>query len=105
MTAGGGTAIDDVRVLVVPDQVSIAKATWKAGDFRVTGGGSLTGATVRLHTGSLSGPVLGSAVVAAGVPAGTFDIRLRNGAAPATRPATVWVESSAGGTAGPFAVQ
>ncbi len=105
VTAGGGTAIDDVRVLVVPDQVSIAKATWKAGDFRVTGGGSLTGATVRLHTGSLSGPVIGSAVVAAGVPAGTFDIRLRNGAAPATRPATVWVESSAGGTAGPFAVQ
>jgi hypothetical protein len=105
VTAGGGSAIDDVRVLVVPDQVSIAKATWKAGDFRVTGGGSLAGSTVKVHSGSLSGPVLGSAVVVAGVPAGTFDVRLRNGAAPAARPATVWIESSGGGTSGPLAVQ
>jgi hypothetical protein len=105
VTSPSGTAVDDMRVLIVADQVSIAKATWRAGDFRVTGGGSLVGATVKVHSGSLSGPVLGSAVVVAGVPAGTFDMRLRNGAAPATRPATVWIESNAGGTAGPFTVQ
>ncbi|MEI7745560.1 MAG: fibronectin type III domain-containing protein, partial [Chloroflexota bacterium] len=105
VTFSGGTAVDDVRVFVTPDQVSVTKATWKAGDFRVTGAGSLAGATVKVHNGALTGPVLGTAVVVAGVPSGTFDIRLRNGAAPAAKPATVWIESSAGGTAGPFAVQ
>ena len=105
VTSASGTAVDDVRIIVVPDQVSITKATWKAGDFRVTGGGSLAGATVRVHTGSLAGPVIASGAVVAGVPAGTFDVRLRNGAAPAANPGTIWVESTAGGTSGPFTVQ
>jgi hypothetical protein len=105
VTSAAGTALDDVRIIVIPDQVSIAKATFKVGDFRVTGGGSLVGATIKLHTGSLTGPVLGTGVVVAGVPAGTFDIRLRSPQAPASNPGTVWVESSAGGTAGPFTVQ
>jgi hypothetical protein len=47
--------------------------------------------------------VLGSTVVTAGPPP-VFSLRQQNAAAPATRPATVWIESSVGGTAGPFTV-
>jgi hypothetical protein len=104
VTTSNGTAIDDVKVTPIPDQVSVATARWKAGDFRVTGGGSLVGATIKVRQGSPSGTVLGSAVVVAGVPAGTFDMRLRNGAAPGNNPGTIWIESSAGGRSGPFTV-
>jgi hypothetical protein len=89
------------------DRVTIATAKWKAGDFRVTGSGSFVGATVTIRSGSATGPILGTGpVTAAAAPAtgGVYDLRFRNGLAPATRPATIYVVSSQGGVAGPFAV-
>jgi hypothetical protein len=88
------------------DAVTIASAKWKAGDLRVSGTGSVAGATVSLRIGSATAPVIGTAPVVAAPPAagGAFDVRLRNGAAPATRPATVYVTSDKGGVAGPFTV-
>jgi hypothetical protein len=47
----------------VTDQLTIATAKWKAGDFRVTGTASVVGKTVSVRTGLATGPVLGSAVV------------------------------------------
>jgi hypothetical protein len=91
----------------VTDRVTITKATWKSGDFRVVGTTSRTGVTVTIRTGSPTGPSLGStAVTAAPAPAtgGEYDFRLRNGAAPPTNPGTIYVVSSGGGVAGPFTV-
>jgi len=93
-----GRAIADRR-----DQVVLATAKWKVGDFRVTGGGTVVGATITVHSGSLAGPVLGRAPVTAGAPP-VFSLRQQNAAAPATKPATVWIESTLGGTAGPLTV-
>jgi hypothetical protein len=89
------------------DRVTIATAKWKAGDFRVTGSGSFVGATVTIRSGSATGPILGTGPVtaaAARATGGVYDLRFRNGQAPATRPATIYVVSSQGGVAGPFAV-
>jgi len=103
VTTADGSKTDDVLVTPKPDTVSIATARWKAGDFRVTGGGTVVGATITVHRGTLSGPVLGRTTVTAGPPP-VFSLRQQNGAAPATNPLTVWIESSVGGTAGPFTV-
>jgi hypothetical protein len=87
------------------DAVTIGTAKWKAGDFRVTGGASVVGAVVSLRVGSPTAPAIATATVtAAAAPqaGGVFDLRARNGAAPATRPATIYVTSNKGGTAGPF---
>jgi len=102
VTTADGSKTDDVLVTPQPDQVAIATAKWKVGDFRVTGGGSVVGATIKVHAGSLAGPVLGSAPLTGAPPA--FSLRQQNAAAPATRPATIWIESTLGGTAGPFTV-
>jgi hypothetical protein len=62
---------------------------------------------VTIRSGSPSGTALGSGrVPAAPAPAvgGVYDLRFRDGAAPATRPATIYVVSSLGGVAGPFTV-
>jgi hypothetical protein len=109
VSSPSGTKTDDVVVNVTPDQVSIVTAKWKAGDFRVTGAGSVTGGTITVHPGSLATgtlPAWEAPMTAAAAPAtgGVFDLRLRNGAAPVSRPATIWIESSLGGTAGPFTV-
>lgn len=107
VTTTAGSRTDEVQVRITPDQVGISTARWRAGDFRVTGVDSLVGTTITVHRGSLSGPVLGRATVtAAAAPAtgGDFSLRVRNAAAPATNPGTIWIESSAGGTAGPFTV-
>jgi hypothetical protein len=89
------------------DRVTIGTAKWKSGDFRVTGTASQVGATVTIRVGSPTGQSLGqAAVTAAAAPAtgGEYDFRLRNGAAPATNPGTIYVVSSGGGVAGPFTV-
>ena len=107
VTSGSTVKTDDVLVTPKPDQVSIGTGRWKVGDFRVTGVGSVIGSVITVHKGSLSGPVLGRATMtAAAAPAtgGVFDLRLRNAAAGPTNPGTVWIESSVGGTAGPFTV-
>lgn len=103
VTTADGSRTDDVLVTPKPDTVAIATARWKSGDFRVTGGGSVVGATIKVHKGSLAGPVLGSTLVTAGPPP-VFSLRQTNAAAPGTNPLTIWIESSVGGTAGPFTV-
>jgi hypothetical protein len=107
VTNANGSKTDDVKVTPIPDQVAIATAKWKTNDFRVTGSDSLVGTTIKVHRGTLAGPVLGQVAVTAAAPpatGGVFDLRLRNAAAGATNPGTIWIESSAGGTAGPFTV-
>jgi hypothetical protein len=96
----------------VTDTVSIGTAKWKSGDFRVTGTGSLVGAIVTVRPATSTGTIdrtksLGTTqTVPAAPPAtgGTYDIRLRNGNAPATNPGKIYVESDSGGVAGPFVV-
>ena len=86
------------------DTVTIATAKWKAGDFRVTGSGTVAGAIVSLRIGSATAPAIGTAQVVAAPPAagGAFDFRLRNGAAPTQRPSSIYVTSDKGDVAGPF---
>jgi hypothetical protein len=91
----------------VTDRVTIGTAKWKSGDFRVTGTASVVGATVTIRAGSPTGQSLGQAAVTAAAPpatGGEYDLRLRNGAAPATNPGTIYAVSSGGGVAGPFTV-
>jgi hypothetical protein len=95
----------------VTDTVSISRATWKAGEFRVRGAGSVVGAIVTIRPVGADGKIdrtrsLGQGqVVAAAPPAiGEYDIRLRNGAAPATNPGRIFIESDGGGVAGPTTV-
>ena len=96
----------------VTDRVTIGTAKWKTGDFRVTGTGSLVGAIVTVRPATSAGTIdrtrsLGTAqTVAAVAPetGATYDIRLRNGNAPATNPGKIFVESDSGGVAGPFVV-
>jgi hypothetical protein len=95
----------------VTDTVSISRATWKSGEFRVRGSGSVVGALVTIYRAGTDGKIdrsssLGQGqVVAAAPPAiGEFDIRLRNGAAGTTNPGRIFVESDGGGVAGPTTV-
>jgi hypothetical protein len=106
VTAGGVTRTDEVKVTPVPDRVTIGSATWKSRDFRISGTSSAVGSVITIHAGSLDGRVLGQATVtAAAAPAtgGEYTLRLRNAAA-GTNPGTIWIESTAGGTAGPATV-
>jgi hypothetical protein len=108
VTTAAGSKSDDVVVTPVPDQVTIGTAKWKLGDFRVTGSSTVVGGTITIHKGSLSGVSLGGAPVTAAAPpatGGVFDARLRSTAPPLdTKPATIWIESTLGGVAGPFTV-
>ena len=91
----------------VTDQVTVTLAKWRSGDFNIKGTGSAAGATVSIHTGSATGPVIGTAVVAAPVaPAtvGDYALRLRNNAAGARNPGQIWATSSNGGVVGPVTV-
>jgi hypothetical protein len=92
------------------DTVSIGTAKWKSGDFRITGSGSAVGAFLEVRNATATGP--GTTVLARGqveppvAPAtvGTYDIRVRNAAAPAVNPGKIYVVSENGGVAGPFTV-
>jgi hypothetical protein len=92
------------------DTVTIGTAKWKSGDFRVTGSGSAVGAFLEVRDATASGP--GTTVYSRGqveppvAPAtnGTYDIRVRNAAAPAVNPGKIYVVSENGGVAGPFTV-
>ena len=91
----------------VTDTVTIGTAKWKSGDFRVTGTGSAVGAFVEVHAGTKTGRSRSRGQVEPPVaPAtnGTYDIRARNGNAPATNPGKIYVTSENGGVAGPFTV-
>ncbi|APX01915.1 hypothetical protein BWQ92_09500 [Arthrobacter sp. QXT-31] len=107
VTAGGQTRTDDVKVVPVPDRVTISSATWKSGDFRVSGTSSVVGGTITIRQNNATGRILGTAAVtAAAAPAtgGVWSMRLRNGAAGTSNPGSVWVESTVGGMAGPLTV-
>jgi Fibronectin type III domain/Chitobiase/beta-hexosaminidase C-terminal domain len=107
VSTSAGTRIDNVVVTPQPDRVSIATARWKAGDFRITGTGSTVGSTITVHGTGPGFPVLGRATVtpaAAPTTGGVFDLRLRNAAAGASNPGTVWIESTVGGITGSFNV-
>jgi hypothetical protein len=100
-----------VSPLAVTDTISIGTAKWKAGsDFRVTGSGSVVGATIQLYLVNANGSI-GAAipnalttVTAAVAPAiGSWDIRLRNGNVP-PNPGRVIAKSSSGGVTAPFTV-
>ena len=99
--AAGLTATDTMTVTPVPgDSITVTKARFKNGDFRVDGTGTVDNAVVTIHSGSLGGTALGTATVNAGV----WTLRLRNGAAPASNPGPIWVESTLGSTVGPIAL-
>ncbi len=102
-----GTGPASAPVTVTPtrpatDTVTVTRATWKPGDLRIDGTGSVPGATITVRSGGPAGTVLGTATVgapAAGAVTGTWTVRQRNGVA--TRPATVYVTSSGGAVVGP----
>jgi hypothetical protein len=107
VTVGSTVRTDEVKVVPVPDRVTIGLAQWKTGDLRIEGTGSVVGGTVTIRVGSATGRILGQAAVTAAVaPAtgGVYTLRLRNAAAGTTNPGTVWIESTLGGTAGPWGV-
>ncbi len=112
---GYGPESDRVGPLVpiaLTDKVTIASATWKNGDFRISGSGSVAGAILTVRPATSSGAIdrSRSLGIVQSVPAvapatgGTWDLRLRNANAPATNPGRVFVESQNGGVAGPFVV-
>jgi hypothetical protein len=96
----------------VTDTVTIGSARWKSGEFRVSGTGSVPGATITLHYVNADGTAgaaipRATATVVAAVPpevGGDWGIRLRDNAAPATNPGRIIAKSSNGGQAGPFTV-
>ncbi|MFF2315359.1 fibronectin type III domain-containing protein [Arthrobacter sp. NPDC058097] len=107
VTVGTTVRTDEVKVVPVPDRVTIGVSQWKTGDLRIDGTSSVVGGTVTVRVGGPTGRVLGQAPVTAAVaPAtgGVWTLRFRNAAAGTTNPGTVWVESTLGGTAGPKAV-
>jgi hypothetical protein len=107
VTVGTTVRTDEVKVTPVPDRVTISLAQWKSGDLRIEGTSSVVGGIVTIHAGSATGRVIGQAnVTAAAAPAtgGAYSVRLRNAAAGTTNPGTIWIESTLGGTVGPFVV-
>jgi hypothetical protein len=107
VTVGTTVRWDEVKVTPVPDRVTIGLAQWKSGDLRIEGSSSVIGGLVTIRVGGPAGRVLSQAnVTAAAAPAtgGAYSLRLRNAAAGTTNPGTIWIESSLGGTVGPFVV-
>ena len=106
-----------VRTSVATERLTITTAKWKTNDFRVVGSSSATSGTVSVYTAVTDGtgklvpaaaPIAGMAnqpLTAAAPPVtGTdFDVRLRANV-PNPKPAQIFVKSSNGGIAGPFAV-
>ncbi len=98
VTTANGSITDQVVITPRADLVTIGGAKWKARDFRVSGAGSIEGAVIIVR--ATNGTPYGTAVVTGGA----WELRLRNGQAPANNPGTVHVDSNLGGTAGPFTV-
>jgi len=104
-TLSGPSAPVSVTTTATTDRVTIGTARWKAGDFRVGGTGSVNGNTVQIYRANADGTISTQAIgTATAVTANAFDIRLRNGAAPAANPGRIFIKSSGGGVAGPFTV-
>lgn len=103
VTTVDGSKADTVLVTPKADTVAVTTARWKLADFRMTGVGSVVGATITVHKGGLTGPVLGQALVTAGAP-NPWTLRLANAAAGTVNPGTITIESTLGGTTAPFTV-
>lgn len=96
---------DEVTVNVrAGDTIAVTAATWKAGDFRVSGTGSLNGARIAIYSGARGNVAPGRLLGTVTVTAGAWTLRLRNGAAPATRPSGLWIDSNVGSMLGPITV-
>ena len=107
VTSGGSTKTDEMKVVLVPDRVTIGLAQWRTGDLRIDGTSTVVGGTITLRVGGPTGRILGTApVTAAAAPetGGVYTLRLRNAAAGTANPGSVWIESTVGGTAGPTTV-
>ena len=107
VTVGADVRTADVKVMPVPDKVTIDQAQWKSGDMRINGTSTVAGGIVTIRVGGPTGRSLGTAAVtAAAAPAtgGVYSLRLRNAAAGTTNPGSIWIESTTGGTLGPVAV-
>jgi hypothetical protein len=94
----------------VVDTLTVTRAQWKSGDFRVVGASTALSGTITVRTGpgssapaipSMSGPLTPPVAPATG---GTFDIRTTKAAAPAANPGRIWITSSNGGQIGPVTV-
>jgi len=109
LTVSDGTTskTDTVLVAAIPDKPTIATAKWKSGDFRITGSNTTVGATITVRAFNNPSQVLGTFIVTAAVPpatGGVYDLRIRTGAGATTNPGRIYVDSSFGGTVGPFTV-
>jgi hypothetical protein len=101
---GPPSATATVTPAPVRDTLTVTRAQWTPGDLVLEGTGSRPGATVTVHAGGVSGPVVGTAFVApppANATAGTWAVRVRTGEFATTRPADVHVVSSGGAALGP----
>jgi hypothetical protein len=117
----GGTATSQpitVRTVASTERLTITQARWKSNDFRVSGSSTASSGTVSVYI-AVTDPVTRKPVPAANpIPGMTnqpltaavapatgsaYDIRLRTGV-PNPKPAQIFVKSSNGGIAGPFAV-
>jgi fibronectin type III domain protein len=104
-TLSGPSAPVSVTTTATTDRVTIGTARWKAGDFRVGGTGSVNGNTVQIYRANADGTISTQTIgTPTAIAANAFDIRLRNGAAPATNPGRIFIKSSGGGVVGPFTV-
>lgn len=105
MSAPSTPAVSVKPVVSTTDRLTISQATWKSGDFRIDGTGTIDGANLQVYRANTNGTV-GAAIVGATaqVTLGAYTVRLRNNAAPGTNPGTIFVKSDKGGQAGPISV-
>jgi Chitobiase/beta-hexosaminidase C-terminal domain/Fibronectin type III domain len=105
VTGPTGTRTDVVVITPRSDVVTIDSATWRSSQLRIRGTATTAGSIVTVRsTPNAAGVVTvhGTATVNA---LGTWELRIRNGAAlPRTLPGPVFADSNRGGTAGPFTV-
>ena len=91
VTTGEGTDTDMVTIVPRNDTISIGSARWKQGDFRISGTGTVNGASITVR--NPAGQPLGTATVVAGA----WTLRIRTGVAD---PIQVMATSNNGGTTG-----
>ncbi|MGY1591171.1 fibronectin type III domain-containing protein [Geodermatophilus sp. SYSU D00708] len=104
-----------VNVVLPGDSIGLTLAQFRTGDeFRISGSGTVPGATVTVHrpntagTGPAATPIAGypsGTVGALEAPENTGPWQIVLDPAPATAPTTIWIKSSLGGVAGPFTVE
>jgi hypothetical protein len=104
-----------VNVILPGDDIGLDLAQYRTGDeFRLSGSGTVPGATVTIHrpntagTGPARDPIAGypSATVGAlEAPENTGPWAITMDPPPTTAPTTIWIKSSNGAVAGPFTVE